>query len=228
MLGDALLTLAYPQACEICAGSVEERRFGVACESCWKGTRIFADDEEMCWKCGSPGPPCGRCEPLAFTTARAVGLYKGALRESVLMLKRRANLPRHVEDLLAAAAMREPLDGSTKVVPVPLHPRRLRARGFNQASVLANALSKNLRLPLDDVSLVRVSESEKYRAGLDVKGRRDTVAEAFKVVHPRLIAGEDVLLVDDVYTTGATGSACAEVLMAAGARKVFVLTLARA
>ncbi|HXR99534.1 MAG TPA: ComF family protein [Pyrinomonadaceae bacterium] len=228
MFRDALLTLAYPQACEICASSVEERRFGVACESCWKGTRIFAAEEEICWKCGSPGPPCGRCEPLAFTTARAVGLYKGALRESVLMLKRRAHLPRHVENLLITAAMREPFLGSTRVMPVPLHPKRLRVRGFNQASVLANALSKGLRLPLDEVSLVRVAESEKYRAGLDVKGRRDTVAEAFKVVHPRLVAGEDVLLVDDVFTTGATVSACAEVLIAAGARNVFVLTLARA
>lgn len=228
MFRDALLTLAYPQACEICASSVEERRFGVACESCWQGTRIFADDDEICWKCGSPGPPCGRCEPLAFTTARAVGLYKGALRESVLMLKRRAYLPRHVEDLLVAAAMREPLNGSTKIMPVPLHPKRLRARGFNQASLLANALSKSLRLPLDEVSLLRVAESEKYRAGLDVKGRRDTVAAAFEVVHPRLVAGEDVLLVDDVFTTGATASACGAVLIAAGARSVFVLTLARA
>jgi len=157
-----------------------------------------------------------------------VGLYKGALRESVLMLKRRAHLPRHVENLLITAAMREPFLGSTRVMPVPLHPKRLRVRGFNQASVLANALSKGLRLPLDEVSLVRVAESEKYRAGLDVKGRRDTVAEAFKVVHPRLVAGEDVLLVDDVFTTGATVSACAEVLIAAGARNVFVLTLARA
>jgi ComF family protein len=160
--------------------------------------------------------------------ARAVGMYQGALRESVLMLKRRPYVPRYVENLLVSAAAREPLNDSTKVMPVPLHPKRLRARGFNQASVLANALSKSLRLPVDEVSLVRVSESEKYRAGLDVKGRRDTVAQAFKVIHPRLVAGEDVLLVDDVFTTGATVSACAEVLIAAGARSVFVLTLARA
>ena len=114
------------------------------------------------------------------------------------------------------------------VMPVPLHSKRLRARGFNQASVLAQALSKSLRLPLDEVSVMRVSGTEKYRAGLDVKGRRDTVAGAFKVVHPRLVAGEDVLLVDDVFTTGATVSACAEVLAEAGARSVFVLTIGRA
>lgn len=226
---DAVLTLAYPQICVICGRSVEQRRFGVACESCWKETRIFTDDDEICFKCGSPGPPaCGRCEVLAFTTARAVGSYRGALRESALMLKRRPHVPLHVADLLVAAALREPLSLSTRVVPVPLHPKRLRTRGFNQATVIAETVSKTLELPLDDVSLVRVSSPEKYRAGLDVKGRRDTVAGAFKVTHPRLVSGEDIVLVDDVFTTGATVSACAEALLEAGAKTVFVFTLARA
>ena len=225
---DAVLTLAYPQTCAICARSVEQRRFGVACESCWKETRIFTDDDEICWKCGAPGPACGRCKPLAFTIARAVGTYQGALRESALMLKRQSYVPRHVEDLLVTAAVRAPLHKSTTVMPVPLHPIRLRARGFNQASILAQVLSKSLGLPLDEGSLSRVSWSDKYRAGLDEKGRHDTVAGAFKVTHPGLVAGWDILLVDDVFTTGATVSACAEVLITAGANRVFVLTLARA
>jgi ComF family protein len=228
MFGDALLTLAYPQACVICGRSVEQRRFGVACESCWKETRIFTDDDEICWKCGSPGPACGRCAALAFTAARAVGLYEGALRESCLMLKRQPYVPRHMENLIVMAAAREPLSESTVIMPVPLHSKRLRARGFNQASVLAQALSKSLQLPVDEASLLRVSGTEKYRAGLDVKGRRDSVAEAFKIVHPRLVMGQDILLVDDVFTTGATVSACADVLVAAGAKSVFVLTVARA
>ena len=226
---DAVLTLAYPQVCVICSRSVEQKRFGVACESCWTGTRIFTDEDEICWKCGSPGPPaCGRCEVMAFTAARAVGMYKGALRESALMLKRRPHLPRHVRDLLVAAAVREPLNVSTRVVPVPLHPKRLKTRGFNQASIIAETVSTVLELALDESSLLRVSSPEQYRAGLDVKGRRDTVAGAFKVSHPRLVAGEQILLVDDVFTTGATVSACSEALLEGGAKSVFVLTLARA
>lgn len=227
-LYDAVLTLVYPQSCVICKRSVEQRRFGVACESCWKETRIFADEERICWKCGAPGPRCGRCEEMAFTGARAVGMYKGALRESVLRLKRRPHLPQYVQSLLLATAKCEPLNSSTRVVPVPLHPKRLRTRGFNQASVVAEAVSKALKLPLDEVSLVRVSATEKYRAGLDRKGRRDTVAGAFAVSHPRLIAGENILLVDDVFTTGATVSACAKALTDSGARDVFVLTIGRA
>ena len=227
-LYDAVLTLAYPQSCVICSSSVEQRRFGVACESCWRGTRIFADEDLICLKCGALGPRCGRCEEMRFTVARAAGMYEGALRESVLRLKRQPYLPQHVLSLLAEAMRREPLSQSTRVVPVPLHPKRLKTRGFNQASIVAEAVAKAVKLPLDEVSLVRVSTTEKYRAGLDVKGRRDTVAGAFLVSHPRLIEGENILLIDDVFTTGATVSACAEVLINAGAAKVYVLTVARA
>jgi len=131
---------------------------------------------------------CLRCDSEPFTAARAVGLYEGALHEAVLMLKRQPHLPAYVEELVVAAAMREPLNASTVIMPVPLHPKRLRSRGFNQAAVIAEAVSKRLRLPLDEVSLVRVSATDKYRAGLDAKGRRDTVAGAFAVRHTRVVA----------------------------------------
>ena len=239
MVGDALLALAYPQVCAICGQSVEERRFGVVCEECWSKAPVFDGTETLCWKCGMRAPGevlpelrddvrCHRCDSYAFTAARAVGLYEGALREAVLRLKRQPHVAQHVEMLMARAARQEPLNTCTRIIPVPLHLKRLRDRGFNQASVLAHALSKRLQLPVDEAGLLRVSSSEKYRAGLDVKGRRDTVAGAFEVPHPRMIAGEEILLVDDVFTTGATVSACAEVLVAAGAKAVFVLTLARA
>jgi ComF family protein len=223
LLCDALLALAYPQACAICGRSVEQRKFGVACEACWKETPIFTGDEAEFRE----EVRCRRCDSQSFAVARAAGLYRGALRESVLLLKRQPYVSQHVEDLLVAAARRTPLHRSTRIVPVPLHSERRRVRGFNQASVIAHVLSKRLQLPVDEVSLARVSTS-KYRAGLDTKGRRDTVAGAFEVRHPRLVANEDILLVDDVFTTGATVSSCSETLTAAGARNVYVLTIARA
>jgi ComF family protein len=228
-LYDAILTLVYPQICAICDRSVEQRRFGVACESCWSETRIFTDEERICLKCGAPDQErCGRCEELVFSSARAAGMYEGALRESVLMLKRRPYVPQHVQNLLASVVRREPLNSSTRVVPVPLHPKRLKTRGFNQAAIVAETVAKALKLPLDEVSLIRVSATEKYRAGLDRKGRQDTVAGAFEVSNSRLVAGENILLVDDVFTTGATVSTCAEVLINSGAKNVFVLTIGRA
>jgi ComF family protein len=239
MIYDALLTLAYPQACTICSRSVEQRKFGIACEGCWKETKVFTGAETICWKCGLLLPAgissalhdqvrCRRCDSQSFTAARAVGLYEGALRETVLLLKRQPHLSRHVESLLTATARRGPLTAVTRIIPVPLHTKRLKTRGFNQASIIAQALSRSLRLPLDEVSVVRVSSTEKYRAGLDAKGRRDTVARAFEVRHPRLVGNETILLVDDVFTTGATVSSCAEVLVDAGVEDVFVLTIARA
>ena len=236
---DALLTVAYPQPCLVCGGSVEERRFGVVCKECWNTTQVFTGVETICWKCGvlSLGidlPPevrrqvrCRRCDEQSFAAARAVGLYEGALRESVLRLKRQPHVSAHVIALLVAAAQREPLNPATRIIPVPLHERRLRERGFNQAAVIAETVAKRLKLPLDTTSLARIRGSEKYRAGLDPKARRDTVSGAFAVRHPRLVENENILLVDDVFTTGATVNACAEALLASGARKVSVLTIAR-
>lgn len=200
-LTDALLSVLYPQSCRICGASVERRRFGVACEACWKKTQLC---EDQC----------------------AVGWYEGALRESVLLLKRQPHLPRHVVDLLLNAA--RSLDPVTRIIPVPLHEERLRTRGFNQAGIIARELSRALGVALDETSLVRVTSSDKYRTGLDAKGRRDSVADAFLVRFPRTVKNEQILLVDDVFTTGATVSACADALISAGARSVSIMTLARA
>ena len=239
LFSDALLTIVYPQVCVICFGSVEQRRFGFACDSCWSATTVFNGAETICWKCGRLSEAanlpaqqqeirCRHCDSQWFTAARAIGLYEGALRESVLLLKRQPHLSGHLEELLITTATRVPLNNVTRVIPVPLHAERVRTRGFNQASIIAHALSKSLQLPLDEVSLVRVSATEKYRAGLDAKGRQDTVAGAFEVCYTRLVENEHILLTDDVFTTGATVSGCAEALINAGARSVFVLTLARA
>jgi ComF family protein len=154
-------------------------------------------------------------------------LYENALRASVLESKRRPHLSSVLINLLLGAAQREPLNKATRIIPVPLHDKRAQERGFNQASIIAEALSKSLKLPLDETSLTRTRGSEKYRAGLDPKGRRDTVTGAFRVRYPRLIGEESILLVDDVFTTGATVNACAEALIKANARAVFVLTIAR-
>jgi len=171
---------------------------------------------------------CRRCEAEAFTAARACGPYAGALRAAVLALKHEPFVGRRLALLLEETQARPPLDAVTLVVPAPLHPERERERGFNQAALLAAALAKRTGLALDGHSLVRVAHAGRHRAGMDARARRETVEGAFEVVRPRLVAGERVLLVDDVLTTGATASACAAALRAAGASEVFVLTVARA
>ncbi|MCA1574162.1 MAG: ComF family protein [Acidobacteria bacterium] len=170
---------------------------------------------------------CRRCDRDAFTAARACGAYEGALRASVLALKREPHISQRLVSLLVETQGRAPLDKATRVIPVPLHPDREKARGFNQAAVIGSELARAVWLPFDEVSLIRTVHSERHRAGMDAKGRRETVAEAFSVRYPLLIEDEHVLVVDDVFTTGATVSACAAALMACGAKEVFVLTIAR-
>ena len=236
-LADGLLTLVYPQACSICGRSVERRELIPACIDCWNSTRVFTGTETCCWKCGvvSQGlrvieptlVRCQRCDDQQFEVARACGVYEGALRESVLLLKRQPCLNQHLVELLVAVAKRPPLDAATRIIPVPLHAERERQRGFNQALLLAQAISPRLRLVSDENNLVRVLAANKYRAGMDARGRLDTVIDAFQVRRPTLVRGETILLVDDVFTTGATASSCAEALLRAEARAVYVLTAAR-
>ncbi|HKP45851.1 MAG TPA: ComF family protein [Pyrinomonadaceae bacterium] len=238
LIFDSCLALLYPQSCEVCGGSVVQRQFGVACKRCWRDTQIFDGTEVCCWKCGEltrgtvpfeqrESVRCHRCEDHAFTVARAAGVYRGALRASVIRLKREPRVSSLLLNLLVNTQRRTPLNEATRIVPVPLHAQRQKTRGFNQASVIANALGQKVALPVDETSLVRVAHTERHRAGMDARDRRESVENAFVVEHPRLIAGERILLVDDVFTTGATVSECADVLLAAGAEKVFVLTIAR-
>src|ERR1051325_9957545 len=122
---DALLTVAYPQVCGVCGGSVEERRLGVACVACWSATRIFNGTETICWKCGAMLLPESittdrtterigdRGDSVAFRGVRAFGVNEKLLRKSGGALKRKPHLSGVVRDLLVTAAQREPLDQAT-------------------------------------------------------------------------------------------------------------------
>lgn len=237
-LYDAALALVYPQACAVCGGSVESRHDGVACAACWKATRLFADDDTLCWKCGAftrahvsedrrRSIRCGQCDEDGFTAARACGFYEGALRASVLELKREPHVAARLAHLMFAARQREPMNSADLIIAVPLHPSRERERGFNQAVLLARELARLSKLPLDEHSVVRRVHTERHRAGMDARARRESVADAFAIRRADAIAARRVLLIDDVFTTGATVSACAAVLKDAGAEEVFVLTVAR-
>jgi ComF family protein len=239
LLYDSLLSLLYPQTCDICNNLVGARSDGIACQTCWDKVRFYCDEDTLCWKCGAPSRVhvktedrecirCRNCDDDQFTAARACGEYEGALRCAVLALKREPFVCKRLIELLVGIQSRVPLNRATVIIPVPLHPERQRTRGFNQAEVIAHELSRSCHLPVNHLTLVRVIHTERHRAGMDLKGRRQSVANAFAVRHPGVIEGERVLLIDDVYTTGATASSVGRVLVEAGATEIFVLTLARA
>ncbi|HXG95185.1 MAG TPA: double zinc ribbon domain-containing protein [Blastocatellia bacterium] len=171
---------------------------------------------------------CGRCATLPFSAARACGAYSGAIEANVLFLKSHPHLCRRLRMIISEtfSAHRTALE-SDVVVPVPLHRLRQRERGFNQAKIIAQVLSKRFGLPLDEGLLARTRYTEMHRAGVDAIDRAKSVERAFKIERPKAIKGATVLLVDDVYTTGSTICAAATALVGAGAQRVSVLTIAR-
>jgi ComF family protein len=200
----------------------------------------------LCQCCGIPftggqGPDhlCGGCEkePPCFQSARSTGAYQGALRAMIHLLKYRAHaqVAQPLGRLLWATFRQYwPTEAIDMIVPVPLHPRRLRERGFNQALLLLRewpklALEQGLKrnrahLAPDLLQRCRPTDPQ---TGLHRSQRISNLARAFVLAGDNDVRGMSVLLVDDVLTTGATADQCARVLLSAGARAVHVLTLAR-
>jgi ComF family protein len=240
----ALLDLVFPPFCPVCQRRLAEGRRDPLCGICWEGLDRIAPP--YCRVCGLPfarlpgpdGPSapsaglCGRCRRRVppFTYARAAVRYGEIAREAVHALKfggRRA-LAAPLGDLIAEMGLAGlPVAAPDLLTPVPLHRRRERARGFNQALLLARRVSQAWRVPVCADVLTRTLAT-RPQTELGAETRWANVRGAFALRRPEQVAGRHVVLIDDVITTGATLTACARCLAAGGASTVGVLTVARA
>ena len=246
---DGLADAIFPARCPGCArlyhrrgageaetghGAVLADCFCLPCSRQWTPVK-----SPLCTRCGMVFTSregvdhwCGRCldRPGAFARARAVGIYDGSLRAAIhaLKFKGQTRLADPLSQLLLAGYRRYWQDGEIDVIaPVPLHRKRFRQRGFNQAYLLMHSwgLSGGTKVVRDLLVRIRATAPQ---TGLDRRQRRINIKRAFAVNRRGASTGQRVLLIDDVLTTGATIEACAAVLLQDGARRVDVLTLARA
>ncbi len=233
-LGRWALDMLLPPRCMLCGDMVDEP--GRLCATCWPQLDFIA--EPLCPCCGTPygmpvpaGLVCAACltKPPRFRRARAALVYGRGGRDLVLRFKRadRTDMARGLAGLMRQAAgplLRE----ADLLLPVPLHPRRLWQRRYNQSALLARALGQMAGKPVLLQGLQRVRATPSL-GGLNRGERRRALAGAIRVVphHRALLAGKALLLVDDVFTTGATANACIRALLGAGAASVDVLTLTR-
>lgn len=223
------LDLLYPPRCAVCGRLGKEGLCG-GCRAAFAPVPA-----PVCTWCGVPAlrARCTRCEQsdrFAFVWARGAGLYDGVLRDAVHALKydRRRRLAeplgKLLGDLLATATYGHRAPDA--LVPIPLHPRRLAERGFNQSEMLARVASRRIGVPIETRALRRV-RSTPPQVSLALADRSVNMRGAF-VGAPGLVEDRAIIVVDDVITSGATVDAAARALLDAGARVVYAASVARA
>jgi ComF family protein len=233
---NAGLGFFYPEVCRLCEAETATFRDGFVGACCRAQARFIVPP--FCERCGLPfegditAPfECSNCRELelCFTSARSAVVARGVVLEAIHRFKYQRQL--WFEDFLAGLFLREAVPALrgqnwNLIVPVPLHSVRQREREFNQAERLAARLSKALKIPLNPRLLRRVMPTTTQTL-LTREQRAANMRGAFALRSGVRLNGERVILVDDVFTTGATTSACAQVLRAGGAGDVCVWTVAR-
>ena len=234
---DAAWSFIYPDVCQLCHDCRATKTEGYVCAACRETVQVIV--VAFCDRCGLPfegditNPfECGNCREmeLHFTSARSAVAARGTVLEAIHRYKYNGQI--WFEEFLGELFVRgarswfreHPVD---YLLPVPLFGVKQRERGFNQAERLARRLGQGVNGPVDARRLQRILPTPS-QTRLSRKQRADNMRHAFQLRCPDGIKGATFVLIDDVFTTGATTSACARLLMKEGAKQVTVWTVARA
>lgn len=219
------LDFLFPQECVGCGKEKD-----LICPSCYRNLPRIVPP--ICPRCGKPQPGGTLCPACIDWQTEIDGIrtpfrFEGVIRRAIHQLKYKnvRALAEPLSHLLQEYMVENPIPVEV-LVPVPLHPRRLRERGYNQSSLLAHNLSKLINLPVVDDCLVRTRQALPQARTSSVDERRRNVAGAF-ACHDGRLRDKQILLIDDVATSGATLDACASALKANGATSVWGLVMAR-
>ncbi len=224
-----LVALLYPPQCHLCFGVEVSEHCRFLCGSCWERIENEAQPQLRASSRSFPfETPSSSCD-----FDHAAWYYRGAMMMLLPQMKYANPHPSFAKifGTLAAQRMRAKLQTfitpHTILLPVPLHPVRQRERGFNQSELIAQALAAEWQLEMWPHALVRTRYTQQQARFIERADRLRNVHEAFALQRNVQVEGRDLILVDDVITSGATMSACAKVLKAAGAKQVGALALAR-
>jgi len=233
-----LTAALLPADCLVCGDPLPARHQGGVCLPCWRSFKRLRG--ACCRRCGepvfaferpvhAPSHLCDECRRRVrpFDRCRSAGIYEGALREAIHRMKFDGERPlgRSLGRWLARSLPGETAEVDV-IAPVPLHPRRVRERGFNQSELLSEALAAESRVAHAPRLLTKASPT-RSQATLGRHDRKKNLRGTFTVTRGAIVSNLRVLLVDDIYTTGCTVEECARVLRRGGARAVRVVTLAR-
>lgn len=230
MLETAIVFL-YPAKCRVCDGFLAVAAIPYICTDCWQDMQFL--EPPWCDICGTPEVN-GRCDacataPPRYGKLRTIAFYHTTLQQAIHLFKfeKKKVLAHHLIQLINAHI---PSDCDIAeydfVLPIPIHKKRLRERGFNQAALLADGIAKAENIPVLVDTLVRKRHTV-AQSSLDSAARQQNIIGAFEVRNPDIISGKRLLVIDDVFTTGATMREAVSELWTADPAEIDVLTLAR-
>lgn len=219
-----------PPSCQLCGAPAIDDEL---CPHCASEARVIVSACPLCALPNDDGSVCSNCSsaPPVWQAAYSCLVYDGSVQQLLVKWKyqRQHSTARLLCETLGGwlALQQQRHIEATAIIPIPMHPKKLRSRGFNSAYHLALTVSKTLNLPLLDKALIRTRHTH-AQAGLDKETRHNNLAGVFSVLPENLHGHTHLILVDDVYTTGTTLTLCSQLLHAAGVKAITVLTLARA
>ena len=229
---NGLLNLLYPEnlTCIFCDEEIFDNNKFCTCENCQKNLPFIK--EKVCERCGdvikSMATFCDHCQKSKtyYDKARSVFYYKDEIRNCIKKFKFDGckYLYKPFAEFMAKKYKEESFDCDV-ITYVPIHETRLKMRGYNQAELLAKELAKILNLPFVENAIIKTKKTL-AQADLNYKQRQSNLLNVFKVVDKNAFKNKNVLIVDDIFTTGATIGSCAGEIKKANANKVFALTLA--
>jgi len=239
---EGLLNLIFPLDCRICEKPIRESKGYSICEDCFKTIELI--DKPYCVKCGKPflistdlfrqdkEILCVDCKrkKYSFEFARSVGIYHGVLKECIHLFKYygEKKLAEPFGELLIDYLVKDK-EFKKKVdliIPVPLHKNDLKERGFNQSVLLSRIIGNYFSIPVKEEVLIK-KKLTSSQVNLSKKDRENNILRAFSIDKPEEIKGENILILDDIFTTGSTVEECAKELKKAKVNNIFILTLAR-